>query len=114
MAGRLRAEGGADGRGICAGKKIHLYHCAHRGLPLGLMGGWYLYKYPFNSVINTDPFGLKSCSTKIVEAVNKLNDDPKYSYLSAYGFGYHTNKCNIFVSDVLKEANVKPTERVRK
>lgn len=58
--------------------------------------------------------GLKICSERIVEAANELNDDPKYSYVSAYGFGDHTNKCNLFASDVLKKADVEPPERDRK
>ncbi|SUH24223.1 protein RhsA [Salmonella enterica subsp. enterica] len=81
--------------------------------PIGLKGGWNPYTYPLNSVVNIDPLGLKSCSERIVEAANELNDDPKYSYVSAYGFGDHTNKCNLFVSDVLKKADVEPPERDR-
>ncbi|MBH0743371.1 RHS domain-containing protein, partial [Salmonella enterica] len=82
--------------------------------PIGLEGGWNPYTYPLNSVVNIDPLGLKSCSERIVEAANELNDDPKYSYVSAYGFGDHKNKCNLFVSDVLKKADVEPPERDRK
>ncbi|ECG1481049.1 type IV secretion protein Rhs, partial [Salmonella enterica subsp. enterica] len=82
--------------------------------PIGLEGGWNPYTHPLNSVVNIDPLGLKSCSERIVEAANELNDDPKYSYVSAYGFGDHTNKCNLFVSDVLKKADVEPPERDRK
>ncbi|MEM0571856.1 RHS repeat-associated core domain-containing protein, partial [Salmonella enterica] len=82
--------------------------------PIGLRGGWNLYQYPLNPVHYIDPLGLKSCSERIVEAANELNDDPKYSYVSAYGFGDHTNKCNLFVSDVLKKADVKPPERDKK
>jgi RHS repeat-associated protein len=94
----------------------HRYYDSHQGRyitqdPIGLRGGWNLYQYPLNPVVKVDPLGLQSCSARIVEAVNKLNDDPKYSYLSAYGFGDHKNKCNLFISDVLKEANVRPPER---
>ncbi len=82
--------------------------------PIGLVGGWNFYAYPLDPIEFVDPLGLKSCSERIVDAANELNDNPLYSYVSAYGFGDHTNKCNLFVSDVLKKADIQPPERERK
>ncbi|WP_270522865.1 DUF4329 domain-containing protein, partial [Escherichia coli] len=56
-------------------RKIHLYHCDHRGLPLatqdpiGLKGGWNLYTYPLSPVNSMDPLGLYEFKSKNIDDI---------------------------------------------
>ncbi|WP_262369932.1 RHS repeat domain-containing protein, partial [Serratia marcescens] len=94
----------------------HRYYDPLRGRyitqdPIGLEGGWNLYQYPLDPIIGIDPLGLKSCAAKIADAAESLNFNRRYSYESAYGFDAKTNKCNLFVSDVLETAGLNSPKR---
>ena len=65
--------------------------------------------YAINPMISMDPLGLapvKTCAERILKAAGKLNNQERYSYASNYGFGTKRNKCNLFVHEVLENADV--------
>ncbi|MXN32894.1 RHS repeat-associated core domain-containing protein, partial [Delftia sp. CH05] len=84
--------------------------------PIGLAGGVNKSIYAINPMISMDPLGLapvKTCAERILKAAEKLNNQERYSYASNYGFGSKRNKCNLFVHEVLENADVESPSRYR-
>jgi len=52
----------------------------------------------------TNPLFVFQSGSKIASTADKYIGDTKWSYSSSHGPGVNTNKCNIFVADIMKEA----------
>lgn len=74
--------------------------------PIGLEGGVNVYNYPTNPVQRIDPLGLCPCGdpAEIAKKAASYEGSSDWAYGTAKGrFAKNTNKCNLFVEDILTE-----------